>query len=196
MSRLRKILTLVSLTCAVAGLAVWNYAEPLTSSYEINPITLSVRSIEYFDRPITGRSMPRNVLENEMAIGIWLRENGFLNSSEKEGYWVTIKSYNTKRGFQKGAGIYLRRAFDQSNMLSPMPTVSHDGKNLHWIDWCNANPENARWTWAKYISLAEKPNQLVYAADILTAAIQYSPDGSVSFENAMENRMTDYQLTD
>ena len=175
-------------------LVVWNYCEPLTYGHEINPVTLSVRRVEYFDRPITGRSALVNAEEAEMDIGVWLRENNYLDNAPEAGYWINVKSYNQKRGFRKGMGVLLRPLFEQSNLLSPMPSINPAGRNQHWIDWCTANPMRAEWAWKKYSQLAANPHHLNHAAGILTEAINYSPEGNDGFEETMERIMHEFQV--
>jgi hypothetical protein len=160
---------------ALVGVAIWNYTEPETIAYEINPITLEVRAVEYVDRPISGRSSFKVVRRNEMKIGVWLRDQGLLKSAGP-GYWTLVKSYNPRWGFSKGPGRAFHSVFDQSGQLSPMPNPSPDSPNEKIVAWCDKYPDRARFVWEKYAELAKEENAsaLWRAGEMVRWAVSFS----------------------
>lgn len=174
------------------GVTIWNYTEPKTIAYEVNPITLEMRSVEYTERPITGMTDHLVLHQEQMAIGAWLRDNGFLKK-EQSGYWTLLKSYNPRWGFRKGPGRALQQGFDVVGSLSPMPHLDTGSPNQRWVDWCNEHPKRAKFVWNKYAELSVDWQCLGCAADVLWFAINHSDEISEDkeFESIIERRMED-----
>ena len=188
MTRIKRWGILVLLVLILASLAAWNFTEPWTMAYEINPMTLEVRYVEFLDRPITGRADFKIRVQKQMAIGRWLTENGHL--MDEEGYWVLFKSYNPRRGFLKGEGQALRQQFDVAGIGTPMPHPDVESENKQWVEFVERRPKRATWIWQKYRELAATPDQLWQAAFILDF-VRLTPDEMTDeeFKAALENEM-------
>ena len=168
-----KVATLAFLLIgAVIGATIWNYTEPWTSAYEINPVTLEVRSVEYLDRPITGMCEHRVAATKQMSIGEWLIDSGYLED-QAAGYWTLCKSYNPRWGFKKGDGRALQSCFDQAGFLTAMPHPDVESPNSEWRDWCTRHPGRAELLWDKYAELVES-REMWRAGDMLRMTLRNS----------------------